>query len=981
MFYVGNSVLVTLVTSASAFTTLPLLHFTGHGPTFVPKLTTSQLSASITPITPAAEPAVFLQNRIAEPKDAESVPAAASILSSTFPEEPFVLQYRTDTGYLAAQEKRPVLDLSDLKKIEIVDDGKLIKVNAGVTVGKLAEMLTHLDQQSLFHLKELFMVLPGDNTLSVVEASLHEENKQLRSAIVELHAVDKDGNINSKQLDDINEEEDIIVDIVLASPSPKLHTISGRWYTRLLNKTPIDENFVTSLPDVAKLMVFKSGNFNNIAQVIVFVDGDEDLGLPSDEWDMTDATTPEQRWRLFNDLSKTARFDALTASGVLDVSSKRPSLEEIVDVLSKQENQILVTLEKGEIRASFDAEYPPDVDDVTQKLFKFDDNSAKIIAPAGRPKPLMKKFATGVTPIALLGTKIEGFKGEIFDGVRGGLSKKRQQYATSSYDNMMNPTVIAYPTDEEDVALAIKYATSPEFTDARKKVPPYSGYPFKVMGRGGGHQYCGVSCDNDAFILSMDQFNKIERREVYLEGVTGPDGKPHTVTTEVHVGTGNRLKEVATYFNTDPKTQKLAKGSNDSFGVTIPHGECPAVGIGGHSQTGGYGHIARNFGLAVDYLYGFTIVTANGEIRTITRDSPDQADKNLYWAVLGGSPGAFGVTTNLIFHPLQDKDYPHSTGFEGVCIYSDENMRLVLDILEDFINRAKETDENAIAEGLDLMVSLSSNNSNLVQPGLDPSKGSIAQKLSSIVLELECRDMTDAKAYGQMQEIMDTYNKGVQMKVPAILDGKSHYKLSEMSLHFTRKPPGVTSSGREHWQPYRKASYGSKDKLTPGWSKSFTDLLSDVVATKDDIACVFQVVVGGGAHTRFGKAGLNAIAHRDAQLHGLVFDLFRGQDDDSLAAAQEFSRRFEHDVVNKHQTAHPHVMAQWASHGDLDMNKKHVWEKYFDNPVSYDRLRSIKKEVDPDDVFHSRFTVRPADTPQKTKRSGLFSKLKSLFCD
>jgi len=54
-------------------------------------------------------------------------------------------------------------------------------------------------------------------------------------------------------------------------------------------------------------------------------------------------------------------------------------------------------------------------------------------------------------------------------------------------------------------------------------------------------------------------------------------------------------------------------------------------------------------------------------------------------------------------------------------------------------------------------------------------------------------------------------------------------------------------------------------------------------------------------------------------------------------------------------------MAQWASHGDLDMNKQEVWEKYIDDPATYHRLRAIKKAVDPNDVFHSRFTVRPAE--------------------
>merc|ERR1719354_183228 len=168
----------------------------------------------------------------------------------------------------------------------------------------------------------------------------------------------------------------------------------------------------------------------------------------------------------------------------------------------------------------------------------------------------------------------------------------------------------------------------------------------------------------------------------------------------------------------------------------------------------------------------------------------------------------------------------------------------------------------------------------------------------------------------------------------------------------------------EHWERkqegLQKGSFGSKDKLKPGWSDAFGELLNDVVATKDDIACVFQVVVGGGAQTRLGKADLNALSQRDVQLNSIVFDLFHGADDKDFKAADEFQHRFELEVVNEYQTAYPHVMAQWASHGDLDMDKQEVWETYFDKPETYHRLRQIKRDWDPDDVFHSRFTVRPA---------------------
>eukprot|EP00978_Attheya_sp_CCMP212_P018876 scaffold52172_cov48-Attheya_sp.AAC.1 len=942
MWHFPLSVLATLLTSGGV---------SGFASIAPPHLFASHLAASVSLASPATTPSFFFQSRIAEPRDVESVPAAALLLSSKFPDtkDAFVVQYRSIIGYLG-EEKGPVLDLSLLKEIKIDDDGNWIKADAGVTVLALATELSKLKDPSLFHLKELFTALPANSQLSVVEAALDEKYDKFRKAIEEIHVVDKEGNISSKQLGDINEQEDIIVNIVL---SPKLQKASGlesdkvlaRWYYRIPTAPPIVEGFVVSdLPDFAKVMIFKCDGFNDEPCILVFVDGDKDIGLPTDEWDQMVVRTPEELWRIQNDISTEASFDVLTASGVLDVEASKmdPSFAQILEVFPSREEHLLVTIEKGKIIASYDAQYPPDVDEATRELFTFDDKVPRTLSQAARDKPRISMRGVAGAKLAdpeKLETTIEGFKGEIYDSARTSMKDKRFQYATSSYDNMMNPSIIVYPLDEEDVALAVRFASTPDFEDARKTLARPSGRPYKVMGRGGGHQYCGVSCDNGALIISMDKFKKLDCKEVNLEGVTGPDGQPHTVTKELHIGTGVILKEFAEF--------------NKKNGVTVPHGECPTVGIGGHSQTGGYGHIARNFGLCIDYVYGFTIVTTEGKIRTVNRDSTNEDDKDLYWAVLGGSPGAFGVTTNLIFHPLKDADYPNSTGWATGTLHTPEKMKAVLAILEKFINKAKDEDEDALAEGLDLMASLSSSCDN----GFPLS----VLKPSLILFELECRDKTDTKAYGQMNEIIEEYKKTVtRFAITPMFNGKKHYPLSTMSLGYTRKPPSVTKTGRENKRPYRKTTYGSKDKLKDGWSNAFANLLNDVAKTRNDVHCIFQIGVGGGALARLGKAKLNSISQRDVQLSSVIFDLFRGEDDESIKATDEFARRFEQDVVNKFQTASPKVMAQWASHGDLDMDKEEVWEKYYDKEETYTRLRQIKKDVDPDDVFHSRFTVRPA---------------------
>ncbi|MGW3073417.1 FAD-binding oxidoreductase [Kitasatospora sp. NPDC001132] len=88
------------------------------------------------------------------------------------------------------------------------------------------------------------------------------------------------------------------------------------------------------------------------------------------------------------------------------------------------------------------------------------------------------------------------------------------------------------------------------------------------------------------------------------------------------------------------------------WGVTLPGGSCPGVGVGGHVAGGGYGALSRRYGLVVDHLYGVEVVVADrsGRARlvTATRDSTGP-ERELWWAHTGGGGGNFGVVTRYLF--------------------------------------------------------------------------------------------------------------------------------------------------------------------------------------------------------------------------------------------------------------------------------------------------------------------------------------------
>ncbi|MFB6891658.1 FAD-binding oxidoreductase [Kitasatospora sp. NPDC056327] len=147
----------------------------------------------------------------------------------------------------------------------------------------------------------------------------------------------------------------------------------------------------------------------------------------------------------------------------------------------------------------------------------------------------------------------------------------------------------------------------------------------RVAVRGGGHCFEDFVGNRDVrALIDMSAMNSV-----------GYDTRRRAVV----VGAGARLGEV---------NEQLFK----RWGVALPGGSCPTVGVGGHVSGGGYGPLNRTLGLIVDHLYAVEVVVvdASGTARAVIASRDDRgALRDLWWAHTGGGGGTFGVVTRYFF--------------------------------------------------------------------------------------------------------------------------------------------------------------------------------------------------------------------------------------------------------------------------------------------------------------------------------------------
>jgi FAD/FMN-containing dehydrogenase len=338
-----------------------------------------------------------------------------------------------------------------------------------------------------------------------------------------------------------------------------------------------------------------------------------------------------------------------------------------------------------------------------------------------------------------------------------------------------------------------------------------------------------------------------------------------------------------------------------SHGLATPVGINSTTGIAGLTLGGGFGWLTRKYGMTVDNLVSVDAVTAEGKrIRVSENENAD-----LFWAIRGGG-GNFGIVTQFEFKL-------HEVGPEilaGLIVFPFDQAKQVLTQYREFVKSAPE----------------------------ELNVWAVLRKAPPLPFLPE-------NVHGKEVVVLAIFHTG---------DAAQGRKLIEPLLRF-----GTPHGEHIGTQPYTQWQKAFDPLLTPGarnyWkSHNFTELRDGALNSIIEFAgklpspqCEIFIGLIAGAANRI-PADATAYRHRDANfvlnVHGRWDE--RADDERCMAWARAF---FQASAPYASGGAYVNFMTE--EEGDR------VAAAYGAN---YDRLAVIKKQYDPNNLFHLNQNIKPA---------------------
>jgi FAD/FMN-containing dehydrogenase len=356
-----------------------------------------------------------------------------------------------------------------------------------------------------------------------------------------------------------------------------------------------------------------------------------------------------------------------------------------------------------------------------------------------------------------------------------------------------------------------------------------------------------------------------------------------------------RAEPGCTLFDLDTECQ--------AFGLAVPAGIVSNTGIAGLSLGGGLGWLMESYGLTIDNILEFDIVTPDGQFRKASAEQhPD-----LYWALRGGG-GNFGVVTSFKY-----RLHPVTSVTAGWIYYPIEKAKEVMTFYREFVERSS---DRMHAEGI------------------------------FAVLPDGTKSCAVALCYnGPVDEAVDAVEPLRQFGVVPTFDDVRRMTYLELQ--------SMTDAG-----PMPGLRYHQTDRFFAEISDELIDTIAanfEVVPLADGADGGLRVVAGfrffGGAVCRV-RPDETAFPRRERQFVLETVGMWdRAEDDEANIAWVE---KLYTDLTPF--ASHGHYVNGHMGSGD------DIAREIYD-PESYQRLVAIKSKYDPENMFRNNYNIEPDQGP------------------
>ncbi len=337
-----------------------------------------------------------------------------------------------------------------------------------------------------------------------------------------------------------------------------------------------------------------------------------------------------------------------------------------------------------------------------------------------------------------------------------------------------------------------------------------------------------------------------------------------------------------------------------SHGLAPLLGSSPDVGAVGYTLGGGLGWLARKFGLAADSVIYFELVTADGHfLRVSPTENPE-----LFWGLRGGG-GNFGVITGM-----KIQLYPVTTVYGGNLIYPISLAKEVLTRYRAWIATAPE----------ELTSSVLIMNYPPLPMVPEPLRG------QSVIQVRGCYAGPVEKGAELVQQWRDW--------MPPMMDMFGEMPFSQVAM---------ISNEPEDPMP---------GKSTSVWLRELNDETIDILiryGVTHNGLMVTEVRHIGGAVAKVNTQA-NAYSNRDASL--LLQMVSMAPTSEAGQMAEEYTDQIKDEL-------RPYSMAGvYINFLEGKERRERTQQAY--SAETYDRLRALKAQYDPDNLFRYGFRIPPA---------------------